>query len=86
MTNVLPKSDGKINAVLSFLSTDPPLVAVDRLYLSHGGLLTLELVCSAPANPPASLAWHRLDTGALLPAVERDRWVAQQLRAKLTLC
>lgn len=52
-------------------------MSVDRLYLSHGGLLTLELVCSAPANPAASLAWHRLDTGALLPAVERDRWVAQ---------
>ena len=37
------------------------MVRVDKLYLSQQGGLTLELVCSAQANPPASLAWSRLD-------------------------
>ena len=41
--------------------SDAPLVTVDKLYLSQQGGLTLELVCSAQANPPASLAWSRLD-------------------------
>ena len=37
------------------------MVSVDKLYLSQQGGLTLELVCSAQSNPPASLAWSRLD-------------------------
>ena len=41
--------------------TDPPVVSVDKLYLSQQGSLTLELVCSAQSNPPASLAWSRMD-------------------------
>ena len=51
---------GGIKCSNSYLS-DPPVVSVDKLYLSQHGGLTLELVCSAQSNPPASLAWSRLD-------------------------
>ena len=42
--------------------SDPPVISVDKLYLSQRGELSLELVCSAPSNPPARLGWSRLDT------------------------
>ena len=41
--------------------SDPPIISVDKLYLSQRGELSLELVCSAPANPPARLTWSRLE-------------------------
>ena len=34
---------------------------MDKLYLSQQGGLSLELVCSAPSNPPATLTWTRQD-------------------------
>ena len=48
---------------LYFLS-DPPLVSVDKLYLSQQDGLSLELVCSAQANPAASLTWSRLEVSS----------------------
>ena len=42
--------------------SDPPVISVDKLYLSQRGELSLELVCSAQSNPPARLGWSRLDT------------------------
>ena len=44
--------------------SDPPVVSVDKLYLSRQAGLTLELVCSAPSNPPARLGWSRLDVAS----------------------
>ena len=43
------------------IMSDPPIISVDKLYLSQRGELSLELVCSAPANPPARLGWSRLE-------------------------
>ena len=47
-------------------------MTVDKLYLSHHSQLTLELVCSAQANPTASITWSRLepDTGAWVELIE----------------
>ena len=52
--------------------SDAPRVTVDKLYLSHHSQLTLELVCSAQANPTASITWSRLepDTGAWVELLE----------------
>ena len=52
--------------------TDAPRVTVDKLYLSHHSQLTLELVCSAQANPTASITWSRMepDTGAWVQLIE----------------
>jgi len=49
-----------------------PRVTVDKLYLSHHSQLTLELVCSAQANPTASITWSRLEphTGAWVELIE----------------
>jgi len=38
-----------------------PSISMDKLYMTHHRQLTLELVCSAQANPPASLQWSRMD-------------------------
>ena len=53
-------------------ASDAPRVTVDKLYLSHHSQLTLELVCSARANPTASITWSRLepDTGAWVELIE----------------
>ena len=52
--------------------SDAPRVTVDKLYLSHHSQLTLELVCSAQANPTASITWSRMepDTGAWVELIE----------------
>ena len=57
---------------MTFLYLDAPHVTVDKLYLSHHSQLTLELVCSAQANPTASITWSRLepDSETWIPLLE----------------
>ena len=52
---------------------------MDKLYLSQQGGLSLELVCSAPSNPPASLTWTRQD-------LTSGQWraVGQEVREETT--
>ena len=50
-----------INWCKNFLFPDGPSISMDKLYMTHHRQLTLELVCSAQANPPASLQWSRMD-------------------------
>ena len=50
-----------INCYKVILFSDGPSISVDKLYMTHHRQLTLELVCSAQSNPPASLQWSRMD-------------------------